>query len=118
MAARPMASTASRVPPPMCGVPMKRGQPQQLAIDGRLDREHVERRAAQALFDERPLQRLLVDDAAARGVDEKRVGLHQREGARVDQTARRRVERHVERHDVRPFEQRVERHRRDARLSR
>ena len=46
------------------------------------------------------VERGLVDDAAARGVDHDRGRLHQRERGGVDEVARRRVQVDVQRHDV------------------
>ena len=53
-------------------------------------------------------ERLLVDDAAARDVDDARGGLHARQPLAADEMARLRRERHVQREKIRPLDQRVE----------
>ena len=60
----------------------------QRRVHVRLVLEDVEPRAGNAPLGERADQRRLVDDGAARGVDEKRRRLHQPELARADQMAR------------------------------
>src|SRR4030095_13752438 len=49
-------------------------------------------------------QRGLVNDFAARGVDENGVRLHERKALGMDQLARVRLERDMQRHDVGPPE--------------
>ena len=60
------------------------------------------------------MQRVLVDDGAAAGVDEDRGRLHHRQLALADQIVRRVVERHVQGHDVRGAQQLVEEREADA----
>src|SRR4051794_17077512 len=74
----------------------------------RLLLEDVDRGAGDGPVDERPMQRLLVDDRAARRVDEIGGGLHQRELARADQLARRLVEVARDTDEVRLAQQRLE----------
>jgi hypothetical protein len=83
----------------------------------RLGVEHVERRAAELPARERRRDGRLVDDAAARGVDQDRAALHRREPSRVDEVPRRRDQRHVQRDDVGLREQRLETARLDARVA-
>ena len=54
----------------MCAEQTRFGTLASTVASGRLDGEHVERRAAQPAFAQRVKQRGLVDDPAARGVDE------------------------------------------------
>ena len=72
------------------------GQLEQRVLARWLGREHVEDGAAQPLGLERLQQRLLVHHAAARAVDEHRVGLHSPERGRADHATRAGIERHVE----------------------
>jgi hypothetical protein len=66
----------------------------------RLALEDVERRGAQAPGHERLHEGVLVDEAAARGVDEDRARAHAGERGGVEQRRRVRRQRRVERHDV------------------
>ena len=76
-------------------------QPEQrVAGIGRLDLEHIEAGAGDAVFDERTGEGDLIDDAAARRVDDDRGRLHDGDGGVVEEVARRRVEIDVQRHDV------------------
>ena len=69
--------------------------------------DHVEPRAGDAPGFERLEQRLLVDDRAARGVDEDRARLHQRELLPVHQVRGLRRQGHVERDHVGFAEERL-----------
>ena len=84
---------------------------QQIGMHRRLVLVDVERRAGEQVLLQRPRQRLLVDDRAARRVDEIRRALHARQRALVDQMPRLRRQRHVQRDDVRRDQQAIERHR-------
>ena len=75
----------------------------------RLGREHVERRARELPGPNRLDERLLVDERAARRVDEPRAVAHPRDRIAVDEAAGLVGEGRVERHDVRGAEQLVER---------
>ena len=75
----------------------------------RLGREHVERRACELPGPDRLDERLLVDERAARRVDEPRAVAHPRDRIAVDEAAGLVGEGGVERHDVRGAEQLVER---------
>ena len=76
-------------------------------------------RPAPAIFlpFERAHQRRLVDDRAARGVDEERGLLHQAELARADLMAGLRVERRVQRDEIGFLQQLVERHEGEPRFA-
>src|SRR4051794_9592999 len=64
-------------------------EPQQrMVVARRLALHDVDGGAGDALLDEAPQQRILVDDAAAREVHEERRLLHEREQALVHQMAR------------------------------
>jgi len=67
----------------------------------RLDRQDVEPGPANDSAAQRFGQRALVDQPAARGVDEQRARLHARELARADQVSRLRGQRQVQRDHVR-----------------
>ena len=69
-------------------------------IGRRLDREDVERRACEVPALERLRERVLVDDAAARGVDESRALLHQAQLALPDQSLGLGCERQMDRDEV------------------
>ena len=71
--------------------------------------EDVERRAGELARADRLGQRVLVDERAARGVDEPRAVPHQRDRVAVDQAARLVGERRVQRHEVGRGEQLLER---------
>src|SRR5665213_3598355 len=71
----------------------------------RLDVKHVEAGAGDLLLVERVEQRLLVDDRAARGVDQIGGLLHQPEFFRGDEPARAVAELKMDRHDVGVAEQ-------------
>ena len=73
MAARPMARMASSELPPMCGVARKLGRREQLGVLGRLGGEHVEGRPGEPAVLQQLLEGRLVDQAAARRVDQQRV---------------------------------------------
>ncbi len=90
------------------------GEQQELAICRGFFVEDVERGAGEFPVDERALDRRLVHDAAAGGVDQKGGRLHSRERSCVDETARRRVQRNVQCDDVGLGEQCVERNRADV----
>ena len=75
----------------------------------RLLREDVQRGARELARAQRRDERLLVDERAARGVDEQRAGPQQRQARRVDQAARRRRDRQVEADDVGHRERRLDR---------
>src|SRR4029079_1142657 len=76
----------------------------------RLLAEHVQRRARQLSRSQRLQHRALVDDAAARAVDQVRPLLHLRERRAVEQVLRLGDERNVQRDEVRLRDQLVERH--------
>src|SRR4051794_7757180 len=59
---------------------------------GRVLPPDIERGAAEPSVPQRGVERVLVDDGAARDVDQERTGLHQREAARVDEAGRLRPE--------------------------
>ena len=83
----------------------------------RLGREHVQRRARDLARADGSLERLLVDERAAGRIDDPHAVTHSREGVGVEHAARLRVERKMQRHDVGPREDVVERARRlDAEL--
>src|SRR6266851_4644233 len=67
---------------------------------GRLLVEDVERGAGDLVAAERVMQRLLVDDAAARGVDEKRGSLHARQPGGVEEADRLRRLRAMDRDEI------------------
>ena len=75
----------------------------------RLLGEHVERGAGEPARTQRCDERLLVDERAARGVDEQRAGPQQREPGRVDEAARRIRDRQVEADDVGGLERCIDR---------
>ena len=84
-ACRATFSTLSKTPPPACGVSDDLVERQQRIVGGRrLGIERVETRAAQLAADQRVVQRLLVDQLAARGVDQHGAVLHRRDRRRVD----------------------------------
>ena len=74
-----------------------------------LDREDVDRRAGDVAALDAPAQRHVVDDHAARGVDEDRPRPHQRELLRAEQAGVARPPVHVQRHHVGLGQQRLER---------
>src|SRR5215217_1867164 len=76
----------------------------------------VERGARDRALAQRLQQHVLVDDRAARGVDEDRRPLHQAQLARADEPARAVAQPRVDRQHVRALEQLVARHRLDAGL--
>ena len=82
--------------------------PGRSGCDIRLVLEHVERGAGDHAVTQRDGECGLVDDGAARGVHEVGVVAHAGERRGVDQVARLRQERRVERDDVRAGEQLVE----------
>ena len=84
-------SLASAVTPATCGVSSRFGQSSKRGAAGSGSLlEDVDRRAAQVAGTQRCRQRRLVDDAAARGVDQHRAGLHRRDALGIEQSARRR----------------------------
>ena len=83
-----IAVRVSVVPLPRCGTQQDVLERQQIGVNGRLVLVHVERRAGEQPVLERPGERRLVDDRAARRVDQVRGSLHPREGALVDQVTR------------------------------
>ena len=76
--------------------------------------EHVDRGAGDHAALDRLVQRLLVHERAARGVDEVGARLHARELLAADQPARLLVQRGVQRHEVGLLQQRLERDQLDA----
>src|SRR5688572_13200493 len=91
------------------------GQPQNRIVGlRRLVDEHVEPGAGDLLAGERPVQRVLVDDRPAAGVDDHRVRLHERQLFLADHAACRIVERHVQADDVGAAQQLVLEHEPDA----
>ena len=79
-----------------CGVRISRSHLQERIVGlGRLVDLHVEAGAHDAAAVQRVEQRRLVDDAAARAVDEVGGGLHEGQLARADQVARVVLQRHV-----------------------
>src|SRR5688572_22505517 len=61
--------------------------------------EHIETDPEPALAD-RGSQRVVIDDLAARGVDDEAPGLEARQHVRVDESARLRAEREMDAEDV------------------
>ncbi len=84
------------------------GQGQQPGVDLRLIFPDVQPGAGQLLLLQRLDQRLLVDDAAARGIDEIDMGPQQPDPAPVDQILALRIARRVDGEDVDPRQHRVE----------
>ena len=87
----------------MCGVTSRFGIPgsnSTLPSDGRLLRQHVDGRAAEIAALERGDQRVEIDQRASRGVDQERIGLHERELALADQARGRRRQRAMQRQHV------------------
>ena len=87
---RPIASCASSVEPPTCGVRITLGSAAELGREGvgvavGLRREDVDRRARQVAGAERRRERLDLDDAAAADVEEVGAGLHAAKLALADQ---------------------------------
>ena len=80
----------------------------------RLLGEDVERGAAEVAFTESADERVELDDAAARGVDQQCARFDARDLHRPDQAVRLARERHVQRDDVRARKQLVEGDARDA----
>ena len=83
--------------------------PEQRRVGRGLDREDVERGAGQPAVLERLRERVLVDDAAARGVHEPGTLLHHRELVLPDQPPRVRGAREVDRDEVGLHQERLER---------
>ena len=84
---------------------------------GRVERlalEHIERGAADPPFPQRGHERLLIDDGAARDVDQERVALHQADALAVDEPRRLRRQRTAQDHDIAFGHQHVEVERRHA----
>ncbi len=75
--------------------------------------EDVERGSGKLVFVERIEQSALVDDAAARAVDDIRVRLQQLQLARTDDAARTIAQRDVQRHDISTLQKLIERDERD-----
>ena len=99
--ARSISATDASLSPAMCGLSTTFGSASSgEAASGGSCLEHVERRAAQLAPHERARERLLVDDRAARGVDEDRGRAHPAQLGRADQQPRAREQRGVQRHDV------------------
>ena len=84
----PALSCASRVLAPRCGVTTTSRQVEQRRLGGRLAGEHVERGAADAAVADGVGQGRLVDDAAARHVDDAHARLGLGEAVGVDQADR------------------------------
>ena len=85
---RPSARAPTRVAEPMCGATIRFGAWQQRIVGGqRLGVGDVERGAGDLPVVQRLRERLVVDDRAARRVDQDRGRLHQRERVGVDQVA-------------------------------
>ena len=61
---------------------------------------HIERGSANPAVAQRGVDGVLIDDRAARDVDQERRRLHQRKPARVDQTFRLRAERCAQRDEI------------------
>ena len=102
----------SQVGPAVCGVSSTLGSPKSgWSAWRRLLAQHVQAGAQDASLAQRVGQRLLVDQAAARGVDQHRRRLHQRQRLGVDQVPRALVERHVDGHRVGDAQERIERRR-------
>ena len=102
----------------MCGVAITCGQHLQPVIDGGLDIEHVERGAGHVAGLDRIGQRGLVDEIAARRVDDADSLLGGSQPPGVDDPSRLLVRRHVQRHVVGAREHIVERHELDAEVGR
>src|SRR5438552_5437767 len=73
--------------------------------DGRLGRHHIKGRARKLPGVEGPSQGCFVDDGPASSINYVGGRLHLAEGVRVEQAARLRQERRVDRHEVRLTEQ-------------
>src|SRR5215472_6950279 len=69
----------------------------------------IDRGAAEPVLGQRGIKRVLVDDLAARDVDEERAGLHQRQPPRVEQICRFRPQRGADRDRVAARQHLVER---------
>ena len=82
---------------------------QRIARRQRLDLHHVEPSAGDPALLERMDERALVDDAAARRVDEDRRALHRSQLLRADDVARLGRQRHVKAHEIGRSQQIVER---------
>src|SRR2546425_65114 len=80
----------------------------ELGVYRRLVLEYVEAGARNLAGCDQPHQRVLVDDLAARGVDDVRLGAKELEPARRQQVKGRRRMRAVDRHDVHADEHLVE----------
>ena len=85
---------------------------------GRLGVEHVDRRAGNLSRVQGDEQRVLVDQAAARAINDSHAGLHPRQGGRTNDVASLRRERSVNRDVVAAPPQVVERQACDAQLGR
>ena len=83
-------------------------QPDELRVDRRLVLEHVEPGAGQPAFPKHLDQRVLVDDVAARRVDDVGGRLHQRQTPRRQEMEGRRRGGAVHRNDVHPGQHLVE----------
>ena len=108
---RPLSHLGDRrCSPRRCAGSGRRSAARAAASRGRLVGEHVERRGAQAPVRERVDERRLVDEPAARGVDEHGVAPHERRSRRRPIRPRvASVQRRVQRDDVaRPRQQLVE----------
>ena len=82
-----------------------------------LDREHIERGAANPLLLDRLGERDFVDQLAPRGVDQDRGRLHEFQTVGVDQMMRLVGQRDVQCHDVRRAQERVDREQPHVQLS-
>ena len=102
-----ICSRASCVAEPMCGTTIRFGRSEQRVVGGqRLGVGDVERGARRSVPSlQRRGERALVDDRAARGVDEDRGRLHQPQRFGVDQVAGLLGQRAVDRDEVRALQQ-------------
>ncbi len=108
-------ASVSAVAPPMCGVDEDVGRVQQrVPRPGGRPLQHVKGRPAEPALFQRRAQRRLVHQRLARGVDEVRAGPHPRELGAGEHVPVLGGGARVQRHDVRAFQQRVQRHHFDA----
>ena len=84
---------------------------QRVVVRRRLGGIDVDRRAAEMARRKMRGERRLVDDAAARGLDQDRARFHRPERTVIDHAARLRDQRHMQRHHVGGGQQLVERQR-------
>ena len=97
-----MAATALMLPPAQCGVSTTFGRSRSRDPAGQgLDLEHVEPGARDPTLGQRLDERALVDEAAARGVDQEGGRLHQRQTLAVDELVGLGAVRRMDRDEIR-----------------